>query len=416
MNSLTCSRLLAITTLPVLLFVLTACHHDSNSGGQNGQWSTQPPSSGVTLSNAFPQLPAFTSPVLALQAPADRTQWYVVERAGHIKRFTNNAATTISTEVIDISNRVDSTSSGETGLLGMAFHPDFPSDPRVFLSYTTNINGQIVSRISAFTSNDNGQTLDANSEIVLLTVNQPESNHNGGNIVFGADGYLYIGFGDGGGGGDMHGAIGNGQNLNTLLGKMLRIDVGVSTATTYTIPSDNPYVNNPLCGTLGGNGSQACPEIYAYGFRNPWRFSFDRMNDNLWVGDVGQDSWEEVDLVDIGGNYGWRCYEGNHAYNTSGCTGTYISPIAEYDHSQGNGAIIGGYVYRGTVSTKTQGKYIFGDELSGRIWSMPTGASSATITELIHSAYPISSFAQDLDGELYAIDYSGGRLYKLIFN
>lgn len=391
------------------------CHGSSNSYKPGTVSGSSSSSAAVTLQNSFPQLPAFSGPILALQAPADDTQWYVVERAGHVKRFANDAATTTSSEVVDISSRVDSASSGETGLLGMAFHPSFPADPRVFLSYTTNINGQIVSRISAFTSADNGQTLDAASETVLLTVDQPESNHNGGNIVFGADGYLYIGFGDGGGGGDKHGTIGNGQNLNTLLGKILRIDVGVSTATTYAIPLDNPYVNNPLCGTMGGSGSQACPEIYAYGFRNPWRFSFDRMNDDLWVGDVGQGSWEEIDVVDKGGNYGWRCYEGDHPYNISGCNGTYISPVAEYDHSQGDDAIIGGYVYRGTISTKTQGKYIFGDEVSGRIWSMPTGASSASLTEMIHSPYAISSFAQGNDGELYAVDLAGGRLYQLVF-
>jgi glucose/arabinose dehydrogenase len=281
------------------------------------------------------------------------------------------------------------------------------------------VNGAFISRISSFVTSDNGLTLNKNSEAILLTVNQPtsENNHKGGNLQFGSDGYLYIGFGDGGGGGDMHGTIGNGQNLNTLLGKILRIDVGNMNASTYTVPLDNTFIGNPLCGTNGGNGSQACPEIYAYGFRNPWRFNFDNSTNSLWAGDVGQGAWEEIDIVTKGGNYGWRCYEGNHAYNTAGCSGTsYLAPVVEYDHSQGDKAVIGGYVYHGAASAKTVGKYIFGDEVSGRIWSIPTSSSSPTLTELIHSTYAISAFAQGNDGELYAIDYVGGRMYKLVFN
>ncbi len=408
-------KYLMISPLPILLLCwLQGCGGSSSSNTSQGG-SVSAPSSGLTLNNAYAQLPGFTHPILAVQAPLDNTQWYVVEQSGHVRRFDNNAAASSASQVVDISGRVDSTSGPEMGLLGMAFHPNFPSDPRVFLSYTTTISGQVISRISAFISNDNGMTLDPNSERILISVNQPETNHKGGNVVFGADGFLYIGFGDGGGAGDMHGTSGNAQNLDVLLGKILRIDVGDSNAITYAIPLDNPYVNNPLCGTNGGASTQACPEIYAYGLRNPWRFSFDSLNDNLWAGDVGQDAWEEIDMISKGGNYGWRCYEGDHAYNLTGCTGTYISPVAEYDHTQGQ-AVIGGYVYRGAASTKTQGNYIFGDEVSGRIWSLPTATVGSTATELIHSTYAISSFAQDNNGELYAIDYSGGRLYKLVFN
>ncbi|MES1196580.1 MAG: PQQ-dependent sugar dehydrogenase [Steroidobacter sp.] len=411
-------RNLAIPAFLIFLAaaIIQGCNSSSNSSSGSGPGVLNPGgSSGVALTNVYSKLPAFNKPVLALQAPGSGATWYVVEQTGHVRRFDNNVNTNSTSEVVDISDHVDSTSSGEMGLLGMAFHPSFPADPRVFLSYTTNNNGQVISHISAFTSSDGGLTLDPHSEQVLISVNQPETNHKGGNIVFGADGFLYIGFGDGGGAGDMHGTIGNGQNLDTLLGKILRIDVGLSNATTYTIPFENPFVGNPACGTTNGNGSQTCPEIYAYGFRNPWRFSFDSATDDLWVGDVGQDAWEEIDVVNIGGNYGWRCYEGNHPYNTAGCNGTYIAPVAEYDHSLGS-AIIGGYVYRGAASTKTQGKYIFGDEGSGRIWSLPANSTSGSATELIHSSYAISSFAQDINGELYAIDYSGGRLYKLVFD
>jgi len=410
------SQLVACLTITMFL---QGCGGGSSSNSSSGDSLILQPSSSLTLQNTYSQLPAFTRPILALQAPNDSSQWYMVEETGHVKRFGSSAGSSITNEVIDISDRVDSASGAEMGLLGMAFHPSFPTDPRVFLSYTATINNVYVSRISSFKTTDNGSTFDKNSESILLTVNQPvgENNHKGGHLQFGADGYLYIGFGDGGGAGDMHGTIGNGQNLNTLMGKILRIDVGNMNATTYTVPLNNTFVSNPLCGINGGSGSQACPEIYAYGFRNPWRFNFDRSTDTLWAGDVGQGAWEEIDIVSKGGNYGWRCYEGNHAYNTTGCSGTsYIAPVAEYDHSQGDKAVIGGYVYRGTASSKTVGKYIFGDEVSGRIWSIPTSSSSPTLTELIHSTYAISSFAQANDGELYAIDYAGGRMYKLVFN
>ena len=232
-----------------------------------------------------------------------------------MKRFSGASATSAAV-VVDISARVAAPNDtpdpgGEMGLLGMAFHPQFPTDPRVFLSYTTLATGQRQSRVSAFVSNDGGVTIDPDSERILLTVNQPEANHNGGNIAFGKDGYLYVGFGDGGGGGDRHGTTGNAQNLNTLLGKMLRIDVNV--ASGYGIPTDNPFAQNAKCTATGG--SNACPEIYAWGFRNPWRISYDVPTGRLWVADVGQDRYEEIDVVEKGKNYGWDCREGKHPYN-----------------------------------------------------------------------------------------------------
>jgi hypothetical protein len=202
----------------------------------------------ASVLRVFPAL-LFSSPILALQAPGDGSRWYVVQQGGQVLRFANNNATTTTSPFVDISGRI--TSGGETGLLGMAFHPNFPTDRRVFLSYTATA-GSLVSRVSSFLSLDGGLTLDPTSERTLLTLNQPESNHNGGNIAFGPDGFLYIGFGDGGSGGDPHtqnGPIGNGQSLRTMLGKIVRIDVGtVETATTYTIPSTNPFAANPKCG------------------------------------------------------------------------------------------------------------------------------------------------------------------------
>ena len=254
-----------------------------------------------------------------------------------------------------------------------------------------------MSRISSFVSNDNGVTLAANSESILLTLNQPEDNHNGGNIAFGPDGYLYVGFGDGGGGGDQHGTIGNGQRLTTLLGKMLRIDV--NGAAPYAMPSSNPFFSRRIrrrC-PAGGRSSGNCPEIYAYGFRNPWRWSFDRSSGELWVGDVGQGDWEEVDRVQRGGNYGWRCREGAHDYNTSGtpaCSAaTLIDPVAEYDHTLG-ASITGGYVYRGSQNTPLVGRYVFGDFGSGRIfaWIAENATQPRQPTQLLDTGPSIASF------------------------
>jgi glucose/arabinose dehydrogenase len=240
----------------------------------------------LSVARVFPNL-SFTAPVALLQAPNDASRWFVVEQAGRVMVFNNNPAATIATPFININDgRV--TSGGEMGLLGMAFHPAFPLNPRVYLSYTNDTSGR-VSRISEFTSTDGGLTLNPNPERILLVINQPETNHKGGNIAFGPDGYLYAGMGDGGGGNDQHGAIGNAQLMTTLLGKMLRIDV--SLAMGYGIPVGNPFAGNPLCAT-NGSGAQNCPEIYASGLRNPWRWSFDRQTGQLWVGVVGQSARE----------------------------------------------------------------------------------------------------------------------------
>ena len=281
------------------------------------------------VQRAFASL-SFNSPVALLQAPGNTQRWFVVEQGGTVRSFVNDPAVATSSLVVDLTARV--VSGGETGLLGMAFHPNFPTDSRIYLSYTSGSAG-LQSRISEFHSTDAGATIDPASERVLLSIDQPANNHNGGHLSFGPDGMLYAGFGDGGNGGDPWGSIGNGQNLQTLLGKMIRIDVSGSVG--YGIPSDNPYAANPLCST--GAGAQSCPEIYAYGFRNPWRWNFDRGSGDLWVADVGQESWEEVDRVVRGGNYGWRCREGVHPYNTNcGPAANLIDPIAEYGHDVGS--------------------------------------------------------------------------------
>lgn len=375
------------------------------------------PAVSLTAPRVFANL-SFDSPTAMLQVPGHADRWFVVEQDGVVRVFDNEDAVASSSVFIDIGARVTSPVDGngpETGLLGLAFHPGFPdNDSRAYLSYTASVNGQLVSRISEFTTEDSGATLAPASEIVLLTVNQPEINHNGGNIVFGPDGFLYIGFGDGGGSGDVHGSIGNGQNTTTLLGKILRIDVDQSVlGFNYAIPAANPYEGNALCGN-DGSGLNNCPEIYAYGFRNPWRFSFDSIGGDLWVGDVGQDLWEEVDKVTVGGNYGWRCREGAHNFNTScGSASGLIDPVAEYDHGVGF-SITGGFVYRGSAIADLSGRYVFGD-LGGRVFSIARDTDPTRdmkTSDGFDTGLQISSFAQDSNGELYIVDY-GGTIHRL---
>jgi glucose/arabinose dehydrogenase len=370
----------------------------------------------LSVQPAFLNL-TFSRPVAMLQAPNDSSRWFVVEQAGRVRVFSNDSGANTSNIFIDISGRV--ASGGEMGLLGMAFHPAFATNRRVYLSYTNTTAGR-VSRISEFKSNDNGDTLDPNSERILLVIDQPEENHKGGQIAFGADGYLYIGMGDGGGRDDQHGGIGNGQLMKTLLGKMLRIGVdNVPANQLYAIPLDNPFVGNALCGTVaaGGTGSDPCPEIYASGFRNPWRWSFDRQTGQLWVGDVGQDRLEEIDRVTLGGNYGWRCFEGTLPTNFDcGSEPNLLPPVAEYGRTIGQ-SVTGGYVYRGTAIAGLNGRYVFGDFISKRIWNTAATTTGPTreITGGFASGLSISSFGEGVDGELYVVHYdaTNGALYRL---
>lgn len=363
-------------------------------------------SAGVALKPAFASL-RFSSPVAAMQAPGDSSRWYVVEQGGTVRVFANDASVGSSSLALDISGRISS--GGETGLLGMAFHPRFPTDPRVYLSYTVG-SSALRSQISEFRTRDGGASIDPGSEKSLLSVDQPSSNHKGGNLMFGPDGYLYAGFGDGGGSGDPWGSIGNGQSLTTLLGKMIRLDVNAGSP--YGIPADNPHAGNPLC--AAGGGAQGCPEIYAFGFRNPWRWSFDRASGELWVADVGQDAWEEVDRVVRGGNYGWRCREGSHTYNSEcGPAQNLIDPVAEYDHGVGQ-SITGGFVYRGTSISALAGRYVFGDFVSGRIFSISRDTSpTIRVSGGVQSGMKISSFGEGSDGELLVVNYEG-TLHNLV--
>ncbi len=373
-----------------------------------------PPPGTLTLSTvrAFAAL-SFASPVDLMQAPGDNSRWFVIEQGGTVRTFANQDSVGNASLFIDISAGV--TSGGETGLLGMAIHSGFPAtDQRAYLYYTATVNNQLESRLSEFHTTDAGMTLDPTSEVILLTVTQPEANHNGGRLQFGPDGFLYLGLGDGGGGGDAHGTIGNGQDMNTLLGKILRIDVD-HTAPYAIPPTGNPNAGNAQCGN-GGTGTAPCPEIYASGVRNPWKFSFDRTGGAMWIGDVGQDAWEEVDRISATANLGWRCREGAHVYNaTCGAATSLTDPVAEYAHPLGE-AITGGFVYRGSLYPALQGRYVFADFINKLLFNIDAATPSGSTLEVTagDKAGAVSpvAFAEDQAGELYVLDYSGG-VYRL---
>ena len=399
-------------------------------GGLDGRPSNttclagDPPSSTVSIAvqRAFASLPNFTQPIAMLQEPGNSARWYVVQKTGSVRVFDNTPNVSTTREFINIASRLNSnpaSANDERGLLGMAFHPNYPTDPRVYLFYTgTDATLGLVDRVSQFRLAGNGTSLDPATELELFNVDDPETNHNGGNIAFGPDGFLYIGIGDGGGGGDPHGAIGNGQNLQTMLGKVLRIDVSAaSSTTTYTIPSSNPYATGARCNATGNApGTANCPEIYAYGFRNPWRWSFDRGSGQLWLNDVGQGALEEVDLVVLGGNYGWRCLEGtNNTGDACGPNPSPIAPVAQYGRSLGF-STTGGVVYRGSAIPALHGRYVFGDFGSGNLWNIARD-TAPTLTLTAAMALPtglqIASFGQDTDGEVYIV-HLGGTLHRLV--
>jgi uncharacterized repeat protein (TIGR03806 family) len=362
---------------------------------------------GVAIQRAFPNL-TFKQPLGMMQAPGDASRWFVLERAGRVRVFDNDATVSTASTFLDVSGQINT--SGEGGLLGMAFDPKFATNHTVYVSYTGNGSStRLRSVIARFTSPDGGLTLNPNSEQVLLTFDQPRDNHNGGNIAFGPDGYLYVGFGDGGGGGDPDN---NAQNTKNLFGAMLRIDV--NNGSPYGIPGTNPFAGNARC--TDGSGSASCPEIYAWGLRNPWRWSFDKSSGDLWVADVGQGSYEEVDRVQRGGNYGWRCREGAHNYNTSGpCPAGMIDPVAEYSHNNSGASITGGYVYRGKAIGDLAGRYVLGDYINGKIWKLEADSTGKfQRTQLLDTSYSIASFGQGNDGEIYAVDIASGRLHKLV--
>ncbi len=401
-------RNLELTTLVTIAWLLSACGGGSGDGDDGNLRLPPPPADiSVTTSLAFSNLPAFTQALALMQAPGD-DRWYVVERAGRIHSFADDILTDTISPVLDITDRVNSGAS-ERGLLGLAFSPNYATDRQAYLSYTRDDGASVLSR---FSSTDGGQTLDADTEEVLITVVQPATNHNGGNLAFGPDSFLYWGLGDGGGGNDPGD---NAQDTRNLLGAMLRIDVNAA-AQPYAIPIGNPFSGNALC--TQGVGGADCPEIFAWGLRNPWRWSFDEQSGLLWAGDVGQGAWEEVDVISAGNNYGWRDREGAHCnptlYPNDNCpTLNLVDPVAEYGRGLGR-SITGGYVYRGNDIAGLAGDYVYGDFVTGRLFRYSGAASGGGLAlELLDTSLSIASFAETAAGELLILDYGSGRIYGL---
>lgn len=340
-------------------------------------------------------------PNLTFNAPVDLqncgdSRLFVVEQPGRILSFTNTPGVT-PTVFLDIRSKVKY--GGEQGLLSMAFHPNFQQNGVFFVHYSEKTNGNTtIARYRLLQSDPT--VADPASEEILLSAVQPFANHNGGQIAFGPDGYLYIGLGDGGSGGD---PLGNGQKRTTLLGKILRIDVDhTQGALAYAIPPTNPFA---------GNSSGFKEEIYAYGLRNPWKSSFDSATGDYWVADVGQNAHEEVDLVTKGSNYGWNTMEGDFCYNASTCDQTGLTlPVIDYSHDFGQ-SITGGYVYRGTANPSLVGRYFYGDFISGKIWSLKMTGGSADSTLMFRTSYMVSTFGVDNNKELYFFDYASGALF-----
>lgn len=367
----------------------------------------------VKLDLAFPfafKLPVFITPVLSVEKKgfAENEQYMVLEKEGTIEyvystKTADNKKTWKKNLFLNIKNRVCS-SGNEEGLLGFAFDPEFYKTKRMYIYYS--VCDPRKTRVSRLTLKENFKSWENNTfvlnkniqEEILLEIDQPYSNHNGGHIEFGPDGYLYIATGDGGSAGDPKN---NGQNIRSLLGKILRIDV--SEKKGYKSPDDNPFVKN------------GAPEIFAYGLRNPWRFSFDPNTKKLWAGDVGQNKYEEVSIIEKGKNYGWRIMEGYHCYKPSkNCKSAgLVNPVYEYNHDFG-ASITGGYVYHGSISG-LKDLYIFGDYVEGKIWMIPqTGAEPNKAPALLSTDLNISSFGLDKNGELFVLDYFSGKVFKII--
>ena len=344
----------------------------------------------------------FTSPV-GMVSPDDGTnRLFVLEQGGLVRIVSNGKV--LDDPFLDVSDKLDrlNIAYSEKGLLGMAFHPQFSENGRFYIYYSAPYKHPRLdhkSIISEYTVSSTDPNKANDNEYVIMEIYQPESNHNGGMLAFGPDGYLYIGTGDGGGAGDEHGSIGNGQDLNSLLGKILRVDV--NGRKPYAIPYDNPFV--------GKEGTRA--EIWAYGLRNPWRFSFDKQTGQLFCGDVGQNEYEETNLVEKGGNYGWRIMEASHCYDPpSGCdTRGLEMPIDEYDHSEGI-SICGGHMYRGKLVSGLNGKYVFGD-WSGKLFLLeknPDDTWSRINPDVNGSGShdidaKLNSMGEDQDGEIYLL-------------
>lgn len=394
-------RAAALGVLIMLVQTVAGCAPDVEPGPGTPEPSETPAPRTDTIS--FEEVAGgFDQPLYVTGAGDGSGRLFVLEKTGRAHVVAEGQRGSV---FLDLSEVVSTDS--EQGLLGIAFPPDFAESRTLYVSYTRRDGASVLSRFREGPAGGLPST-----EEVLLTVDQPYKNHNGGMIEFGPDGYLYYGLGDGGSGGDPQG---NGQDLTTLLGTMLRINVTAAHTRAadapYAVPADNPFVGR----------SDARPEIWAYGLRNPWRFSFDRATGDLWIGDVGQNAWEEIDFQPAdsagGENYGWNVYEGTHTYppgepepvDAAGFT----RPVFEYDRTEGK-SVTGGYVYRGSAIPWLAGTYVYGDFVDGRIWGLTRAADGGVENRLLaQTHFQISSFGEDDDGELYVVDYAGG-IYRIV--
>lgn len=394
------------TTLSAALTIACASVAIVGCGAANGPAPAAPPPTPAPTQS--PSVTAAASPasisglglVTNIVAPDDGSKrLFVTDQTGVIRVIRDGKVA--GAPALDVRSKVGS-AAAEQGLLGLAFPPGFASKQRAYIYFTDTAGTSRVYRIKMSASDPDA--FDSSSMQLLLSIAQPFVNHNGGQLAFGPDGYLYLGFGDGGAAGDPGNRA---QDLGVLLGKILRIDVESSPdSATYGIPPGNPFVGR----------SGARPEIWEYGLRNPWRFSFDPDTDDLWIGDVGQDEYEEIDYVPAGDapglNFGWPMYEGDHLYNaTSKGTGV-VWPVAEYSHPTGY-SVTGGYVYRGSAYPQAQGLYVFADYVTGRIWSLRRSGSTWTMRLVARTTWGISTFGVDGAGELWAADRDTGTIHRL---
>ena len=360
-----------------------------------------PQAGSVVAVDAFPGLPSFANPLFATHAPAGADRVFVLEQSGRILVFPNSPGATVATTFLDLRSRVRQT-GGEEGLLGLAFHPDYATNGYFYVNYTDAAPAprqSVVARYRVSSDPDVAET----AETRLLVVPQPFSNHNGGMLAFGPDGMLHASFGDGGSAGDPQN---NGLSLTTLLGKVLRIDVdSPGGGLPYGIPADNPFASS---------GGPERKEIWCWGLRNPWRFSFDRVSGTPWCGDVGQGDREEVDVLRNGGNFGWRAMEGNLVFDEGQMSrGPFDAPVVDYGRAAGT-CVIGGYVYRGTRVPSLYGAYVYADNGSGRVWALTWDGTSVTAPPVqITTIGGVSSFGEDRSGEMLVCGHGSGRLYRL---
>lgn len=395
--------------------LLTSC---AKGCGRDSQPPVARPPSAFTLSLAV-VANGLAKPIGVYSAAGD-DRLFIIEKAGRIRivQPAGSDGTVLPEPFLDLTDRVES-GANETGLLGVAFHPNYATTGTLYVNYTATVGGALETRISRFSVTANRNVVNAKTEKILLTVPQPFPNHNAGDLHFGPDGDLYIPLGDGGSGGDPNN---NAQTMTTLLGKIMRIDVDARAGSPpdcvgggaggYTVPRTNPFIDGP---------GKSCDEIWALGLRNPWRSSFDRVTGDFYIADVGQEKWEEIDLQpagDPGGeNYGWRCYEGTHEYNAAGCESVEndTAPIFEYPHEGGHCSVIGGYVYRGARYPVLAGRYLFTDYCSGTFWDLaPNNAGGWTATPHTNlAAMGYTSFGQDAAGEIYVVNIENGTLYRV---